>query len=56
MAMGQVLSELTKDGNAWIREAAVKALEVVARENDESSIQNVNQNLHDTAWEVNPKP
>ena len=44
--------ELTRDKDSWIREAAVKALETIAIEDDELSKSTVTRNLQDSSWEV----
>ena len=44
--------ELSRDKNSWIREAAVKALEIIAIEDDEASKLTVTHNLQDSSWEV----
>jgi HEAT repeat protein len=44
--------ELSRDKDAWIREAAVKALEIIAIEDDEASKLTVTHNLQDSSWEV----
>ena len=44
--------ELTRDTDSWIREAAVKALETIAIEDDERSKSTVTRNLQDSSWEV----